>query len=129
MDNEKIDLRKDWALIETVVSDIWPEEWSQFNPLEIKALEEIIENKKSLNAEIAEVSGGMGCDFSVDLENVYYLFAILWYLQNLSGMTNEDIRRKVKSFIETCDKGMQDVYKEVIEPKLDYLISLMKRKR
>lgn len=129
MDDEKNDLRKNWSLIEAVVSDIWPEEWSQSNPLEIKALEEIIENKKSFSTEIAEVSGGMGCDFSVDLENVYYLLAILWYLQELSGMTNGDIRRKVQSFIETCDKGMQHVYKEVIEPKLDYLISLMKKRR
>mgnify|MGYP001126859906 FL=1 len=49
MDNKEFNLRKDWDSIETVASDIWPEEWSQLNPLEIKALEEIIEKKKSLN--------------------------------------------------------------------------------
>ena len=47
MDNKEFNLRKDWDSIETVASDIWPEEWSQLNPLEIKALEEIIEKKKS----------------------------------------------------------------------------------
>ncbi|MFT0316136.1 hypothetical protein ACMSFX_17240 [Bacteroides thetaiotaomicron] len=128
MDNKKFDLRKDWDSIETVANDIWPEEWSQLNPLEIKALEEIIEKKKSLNTEIVNVPGGMGCDFSVDLNNVYCLLAILWYLKDLTGITNEDIRRKMKSFIETCDKRMQEVYKEVIEPQFDNLISLLKKK-
>ena len=60
MDNKEFNLRKDWDSIETVASDIWPEEWSQLNPLEIKALEEIIEKKKSLNTEIVDVPGGMG---------------------------------------------------------------------
>ena len=46
MDNKEFNLRKDWDSIETVASDIWPEEWSQLNPLEIKALEEIIEKKE-----------------------------------------------------------------------------------
>ena len=105
MDNKEFNLRKDWDSIETVASDIWPEEWSQLNPLEIKALEEIIEKKKSLNTEIVDVPGGMGCDFSVDLENIYYLLAILWYLKNLTGITNEDIRRKMESFIKASDKG------------------------
>lgn len=40
MDNKEFNLRKDWDSIETVASDIWPEEWSQLNPLEIKALED-----------------------------------------------------------------------------------------
>lgn len=57
MDNKEFNLRKDWDSIETVASDIWPEEWSQLNPLEIKALEEIIEKKKSLNTEIVDVPG------------------------------------------------------------------------
>ncbi len=129
MDNKEFDLRKDWDSIETVASDIWSEEWSQLNPLEIKALEEIIEKKKSLNTEIVDVPGGMGCDFSVDLNNVYFLLAILWYLKDLTGITNEDIRQKMKSFIETCDKRMQEVYKEVIEPQFDNLISQLKKKR
>ena len=129
MDNKEFDLRKDWDSIETVASDIWSEEWFQLNPLEIKALEEIIEKKKSLNTEIVDVPGGMGCDFSVDLNNVYFLLAILWYLKDLTGITNEDIRQKMKSFIETCDKRMQEVYKEVIEPQFDNLISQLKKKR
>lgn len=129
MDNKEFDLRKDWDSIETVASDIWSEEWSQLNPLEIKALEEIIEKKKSLDTEIVDVPGGMGCDFSVDLNNVYFLLAILWYLKDLTGITNEDIRQKMKSFIETCDKRMQEVYKEVIEPQFDNLISQLKKKR
>lgn len=129
MDNKEFDLRKDWDSIETVASDIWSEEWSQLNPLEIKALEEIIEKKKSLNTEIVDVPGGMGCDFSVDLNNVYFLLAILWYLKDLTGITNEDIRQNMKSFIETCDKRMQEVYKEVIEPQFDNLISQLKKKR
>lgn len=63
MDHEKNNIRKNWALIETTISANWPEEWLQANPLEIKALEEIIDNHKSLNEEITEVPGGMGCDF------------------------------------------------------------------
>ncbi|WP_229033924.1 hypothetical protein [Parabacteroides distasonis] len=42
MDNKEFNLRKDWDSIETVASDIWPEEWSQLNPLEIKALEPML---------------------------------------------------------------------------------------
>mgnify|MGYP003486670887 FL=1 len=128
MDNKEFNLRKDWDSIETVASDIWPEEWSQLNPLEIKALEEIIEKKKSLNTEIVDVPGGMSCDFSVDLENVYYQLAILWYLKNLTGITNEDIRRKMESFIKASDKRMKLVYKTVIEPQLGNLISILKKK-
>ena len=127
MDNKEFNLRKDWDSIETVASDIWPEEWSQLNPLEIKALEEIIEKKKSLNTEIVDVPGGMSCDFSVDLENVYYQLAILWYLKNLTGITNEDIRRKMESFIKASDKRIKMVYKTVIEPQLDNLISILKK--
>lgn len=129
MDNKEYGLRKDWDLIEAVANDIWPEEWAQLNLLEINALEEIIENKKPLNTEIVDVPGGMGCDFSVDLNNVYYLLAILWYLKDLTGITNEDIRRKMKLFIETCDKRMQEIYKEVIEPQFDNLMTLLKKKR
>lgn len=129
MESAEHDIRKDWTLIEHAAGEIWPEGWNQLNPLEIKALEEIIENGKSLNTEIAEVPGGMGCDFSADLQNIYYLLAILWYLQNLSGVKTEDIRRKTKSFIETCDQEMQDIYKRIIEPRIDYLISLLKKKR
>ncbi len=128
MDNQEFDLQKDWDSIETIASDIWPEAWFQLNPLEIKALEEIIEKKKSLNAEIVDVPGGMGCDFSVDLNNVYYLLAILWYLKDLTGITNEDIRRKMRSFIETRDNRMREIYKEIIEPQFDKLISLLKKK-
>lgn len=129
MDNKKFDLRKDWDSIESIANNIWSEEWEQLNPLEIKVLEEIIEKNKPLNMEIVDVPGGMSCEFSVDLENVYYLLAILWYLKDLTGITNEDIKRKMKSFIETCDKGMQHVYKKVIEPQLDTLISLLKKKQ
>lgn len=128
MDHEKNNIRKNWALIETTISANWPEEWLQANPLEIKALEEIIDNHKSLNEEITEVPGGMGCDFFVDLEDIFYLLAILSYLQGLLGLKDEDIRQKVRSFIETCNKEMQDVYKNQIEPKLNELISLMKKK-
>lgn len=129
MDNERSNLREAWISIERVTCAIWPEEWTQFNPLEIKALEEIIENSKSLDEEFAEVHGGMECDFSVDLEKTYYILAILWYLKDLTGVTNEEIRRTMKSFITTCDKGMRCVYKETIEPQLDKIISLLKKKR
>lgn len=129
MDNKESDLQKDWDSIETIASDIWPKAWSQLNPLEIKALEEIIESRQSLDTEIMEVPGGMGCDFSVDMENVYYLLAILWYLKDLVGLTNEDIKREIGSFIDTYDKRMQEIYRDIIEPRLDYLASLLKKKR
>ena len=74
-----------------------------------------------------DVPGGMSCDFSVDLENVYYQLAILWYLKNLTGITNEDIRRKMESFIKASDKRIKLVYKTVIEPQLDNLISILKK--
>ena len=77
MDNKKFDLRKDWDSIETVANDIWPEEWSQLNPLARKALEEILETKTPFNTAIVHVPGGMGCDFTVVLNNVFCLLAIL----------------------------------------------------
>lgn len=48
--------------------------------------------------------------------------------ENLTGITNEDIRRKMESFIKASDKRMKLVYKTVIEPQLDNLISILKKK-
>ena len=36
MDNKEFNLRKDWDSIETVASDIWPEEWSQLKSIRDK---------------------------------------------------------------------------------------------
>lgn len=128
MDRRKNYIQEDWTLIEDIACVLWKEEWSQLNPLEINAIEEIIENQKSLDAEILDVSGGMGCDFSVDLEKAYYLLAILWYIKDLLGLTDEEIRLGIKKFIESCNAEMQFIYKEYVEPQLNFLISLMKKK-
>lgn len=129
MDIERFNLHEDWNSIESAICSIWPKEWIQLNPLEIKALEEIIEGGFSLDEEFTEVPGGMACDFSVDMEKIYYILAAFWYLKDLTEMTNEDIKRNVKSFIETCNNEMKYVYKEIIEPNLDKIIFLLRGKR
>lgn len=50
-----------------------------------------IEKKKSLNTEIVDVPGGMGCDFSVDLENVYYPACHSMVSEKSDGNNKEDI--------------------------------------
>lgn len=127
MDKGKNNIQQNWTLIEDIASILWRDEWAQLNPLEINAIEEIIEKQKSLDAEMTAVSGGMGCDFSVDLEKAYYLLAILWYIKDLLGLTDEEIRLSLRKFVGSCNAEMQFVYKEFIEPQLNFLISLMKK--
>lgn len=129
MDSPKFNIQKDWTPIEVTISEVWPEKWSQANPLEIKSIEEMIENRESLDTKLATFSGGMCCDFSASLENLYYLFAIMSFLQDFLGLESEEIKRKLKIAIGACSQKMQVFYKEVILPKLDYLIFLMKEKK
>lgn len=129
MENPKFNIQKDWSSIEVTISEVWPEKWSQANPLEIKSIEEMVENREPIDTKLATFSGGMCCDFSVSLENLYYLFAIMSFLRDFLGLENEEIKQKLKTAIEACSQEMQVFYKDVILPKLDYLIFLMKKKK
>ena len=128
MGKKEFGLRHDWDSIESVALEIWPDSWPQLNPLEIHAIEEIIENKKTLNSEMYVLSGGFGCEFSVGLEHAYYLLSILWLIKELTGLTNDEIKSKLYAFASTCDKEIFEVFKEVIEPQLDRLINSLRKK-
>lgn len=128
MEKKGFGLQNDWDSIEYVAHEIWPESWPQLNPLEIQAIEEIIENNKTLNSEVLELSGGFGCDFSVNLEQAYYLLSILWLIKELTGYTNDEIKQRVNKFVRKCDQGIQEVFKDVIEPQLDRLINSLRKK-
>lgn len=128
MGKKEIDLRNDWDSIESLVDEIWHDSWQQLNPLEIQAIEEIIENNEKLDSEMISLPGGFGCDISVILEQAYYLLSVLSIIKEFIGLSNDEIKQSINPFIIKCGNGMRDVFKEIIEPQLNLIIDRLRKK-
>lgn len=128
MEKKEFDLRNDWDSIESLVDEIWHDSWQQLNPLEIQAIEEIIENNEKLDSEMISLPGGFGCDISEILEQAYYLLSVLSIIKEFIGLSNDEIKQSINDIIKNWDNEMRDVYKEIIEPQLNMIIERLRKK-